>query len=171
MAANWSPLGSPQRPGGVIFYDMLVEHIIKRAVSFFARLNLYSHAKDAFAHHRQNYDPFRLARAACAKHDWFCQSVRFVTFVPISHPSPTCTRYRNHLLTAMPRTGIAGAARKPRNRTESVRLPHGFIHEMPIYREKGIASNRPRRCAPGPQRPPGCADPVHSGPASRQSPP
>ena len=117
---------------------MPAESDTKRAVSFIDGQNLYRHAKDAFGHHHPNYDPRRLADAVCAEHGWVNHGVRFYTGIPNADRSPMWHGYWTRRLTAMRRAGIAVTSRSLRYRVESVRLPDGSIHEVPVAREKGI---------------------------------
>ena len=110
----------------------------KRAVSFIDGQNLYRHAKDAFGHHHPNYDPQKLAAAVCAERGWVNQGVRFYTGVPSVERSPRWHSYWTRRLTAMRRAGIAVTSRTLRYRVETVRLPDGSVHEIPVEREKGI---------------------------------
>ena len=117
---------------------MPAEPDIKRAVSFIDGQNLYRHAKDAFGHHHPNYDPIKLADAVCASHGWVSAGVRFYTGVPSAHRAPMWHGYWNRRLTAMRRAGIAVTSRPLRYRVETVRLPDGSVHELPVEREKGV---------------------------------
>ena len=117
---------------------MPAEPDIKRAVSFFDGQNLYRHAKDAFGHHHPNYDPRRLADAVCADRGWVNHGVRFYTGVPSADRAPMWHGYWTRRLTAMRRAGIAVTSRPLRYRVETVRLPDGSVHEVPVEREKGV---------------------------------
>ena len=117
---------------------MPAEPHIKRAVSFIDGQNLYRHAKDAFGHHHPNYDPSKLADAVCADHGWVNSGVRFYTGVPSAHRAPMWHGYWTRRLTAMRRAGIAVTSRPLRYRVETVRLPDGSVHELPVEREKGV---------------------------------
>ena len=117
---------------------MPAEPELKRAVSFIDGQNLYRHAKDAFGHHHPNYDPRQLADAVCAECGWGNHGVRFYTGVPSVERSPMWHRYWTRRLTAMRRSGIAVTSRSLRYRVETVRLPDGSVHEIPVEREKGI---------------------------------
>ena len=117
---------------------MSAEPDIKRAVSFFDGQNLYRHAKDAFGHHHPNYDPRKLADAVCADRGWVNQGVRFYTGIPGADRAPMWHGYWTRRLTAMSRAGIVVTSRRLRYRVETVRLPGGSVHEIPVEREKGI---------------------------------
>ena len=117
---------------------MPTEPDTKRAVSFFDGQNLYRHAKDAVGHYHPNYDPHRLADAVCAEHGWINRGVRFYTGVPSARSAPMWHGYWTRRLTAMRRAGIAVTSRPLRYRVESIRLPDGSVHELPVQREKGI---------------------------------
>ena len=117
---------------------MPLEPHVKRAVSFIDGQNLYRHAKDAFGHHHPNYDPRKLADALCAEHGWANDGVRFYTGVPSADRSPMWHGYWTRRLTAMRRAGIAVTSRPLRYRVETVRLPDGSVHEIPVEREKGV---------------------------------
>ena len=117
---------------------MPVEPHVKRAVSFIDGQNLYRHAKDAFGHHHPNYDPRKHADALCAEHGWVNDGVRFYTGVPSADRSPMWHGYWTRRLTAMRRAGIAVTSRPLRYRVETVRLPDGSVHEIPVEREKGV---------------------------------
>ena len=117
---------------------MPAEPDIKRAVSFVDGQNLYRHAKDAFGHYHPNYDPRRLAEAVCADRGWINHGVRFYTGIPSADRAPMWHGYWTRRLTAMRRAGIVVTSRPLRFRVETVRLPDGSVHDIPVEREKGI---------------------------------
>ena len=114
---------------------------IKRAVSFFDGQNLYRHAKDAFGHHHPNYDPRKLTDSVCAERGWVNHGVRFYTGIPGADRAPMWHGYWTRRLTAMRRAGIAVTSRPLRYRVETVRLPDGSVHDIPVEREKGVDGN------------------------------
>ena len=117
---------------------MPAEPDIKRAVSFIDGQNLYRHAKDAFGHYHPNYDPRKLDDAVCADRGWVNHGVRFYTGIPSAARTPMWDGYWTRRLTAMRRAGIAVTSRPLRYRVETVRLPDGSVHDIPVDREKGI---------------------------------
>ena len=114
------------------------EPATKRAVSFIDGQNLYRHAKDAFGYHHPNYDPYKLTDAVCADKGWVNHGVRFYTGVPSAHRSPMWHAYWANRLLAMRRAGVRVISRRLSYRIESVTLPDGSEHQIPVQREKGI---------------------------------
>lgn len=114
------------------------EPATKRAVSFIDGQNLYRHAKDAFGYHHPNYDPYKLTDAVCADKGWVNHGVRFYTGVPSADRSPMWHAYWANRLLAMRRAGVRVISRRLSYRIESVTLPDGSQHDIPVQREKGI---------------------------------
>src|ERR1700751_3894582 len=94
-------------PGGVSFFMAITdEPAIKYMMAFFDGQNLYQHAKDAFGHHHQNYDPIKLHKAVCEAKGWRPTLTRFYTGVPNAVESPMWTAYWANRVPPLKRAGF-----------------------------------------------------------------
>jgi uncharacterized LabA/DUF88 family protein len=117
---------------------LATEPTTKRAVVFFDGQNLYRAAKDAFAYHFPNYDPWMLAEAVCGRHGWDLAQARFYTGVPDPQDDARWNHFWTAKLAQMGRTGVHTFARSLRYRNQRVRLPDGTEQTFLVGQEKGI---------------------------------
>ena len=109
-----------------------------RAVSFIDGQNLYRHAKSAFGHHHPNFDPLKLANAACRDIGLSQHGVRFYTGFPRKDIDPFWHGYWSNRFRAMSRSGIRVIKRRLSYQTQSVYLAEGQSVETTVVRGKGI---------------------------------
>ena len=99
---------------------MPVEPDVKRAVSFIDGQYVHRLAGDAFGAGRSRANG----------------GVRFCSGIPSTDRSPMGRGNWTRRLTEMQRSGIAAPSRPLRNRVETVHLPDGPVHEIPVKRKK-----------------------------------
>jgi uncharacterized LabA/DUF88 family protein len=117
---------------------MRPEPSVKRAIAFFDGQNLFYAAKYAFGYSWPNYDPLKLAHAACNMQGWQLVKTCFYTGVP----SPQDDAFWNHFWTAklaqMHRRGVQIFWRHLKYRNQTVHLPGGRTTTVLVVSEKGV---------------------------------
>ena len=108
----------------------------KRAVAFFDGQNLFHAVKAAFGYSYPNFDPGRLAEAACLSKGWHLVQSRFYTGVPAASASPVWHRFWTGKLNAMRKAGIVVQSRPLRYRWQEPEVPGGA--GTLVGQEKGV---------------------------------
>lgn len=108
------------------------------AMAFVDGQNLYQHAKEAFGHYHQNYDPLKLHALVCAANGWTPNLVCFYTGVPTAAEDPRWAGWWSNKVLAMKRAGVNVTTRPLRYRTQYAFDQNGDEKTITVPHEKGI---------------------------------